>query len=218
MPLKLISKFWRRNIMRHKIENMRRSLERKKGQYNELENSIKRSKKSIEDTQKQLDACQEALIVIQIVAKKTQEHLEVRLSSLVSAGMASVFSDPYQLSVEFLSRRNQVETELNFVRDNRKFIPKKCGGGAQDIASLTLQFSIMAINNPKTRPLMLLDEPLKWLKGKELPQLGAEMIKEISQKLGIQIIMVSHSPELIASADKIFTVEMQDKYSTVIQN
>lgn len=201
----------------YSIDNMRRSLERKKGRRDQLENSIEQTEIDIESAQEQLDACYEALVIIQTVAKKTQKHLEYHLSDLVSAGMASVFSDPYQLAIEFVTRRNQVETEMSFIRDNRVFIPKKCGGGARDISALTLQFSIAAIMNPRTRPLMLLDEPLKWLKGRHLPRLGAQMITEISQKMKppLQIIMVSHSPELIASADKVFEVTMEGPYSTI---
>lgn len=199
------------------INDMRKSLERKKGRRDQLKDSIEQTKENIKETQKQLDASHEALVVIQIVSKKTQKHLEFHLSDLVSAGMASVFPNPYQLDVEFVTRRNQIETEMNFIRDGRMFIPKKCGGGARDISALTLQFSIAAIQNPKTRSLMLLDEPLKWLKGRELPKLGSQMIKEISQKLDppLQIIMVSHSSELIKSADKVFEVEMKGPYSNI---
>ena len=32
------------------------------------------------------------------------------------------------------------------------------------------------------------------------------MLKEISEKLGLQIIMVTHSEELIEAADKVFTI------------
>lgn len=197
------------------IDKMREALNQKKADLKSLHSSIKQTKKDIRETQRHLDSSHEALAVIQIVAKKTQEHLEYHLSDLVSAGMASVFSNPYKLKVEFLTRRNQVETEMAFIREDREFIPKKCGGGARDIAALTLQFSIAAIKNPKTRPLMLLDEPLKWLKGKDLPRMGSQMIREISEKLGMQIIMVSHIPDQIESADRIFTVEMNDYYSTV---
>ncbi|NIU00181.1 MAG: hypothetical protein GWN01_04340, partial [Nitrosopumilaceae archaeon] len=52
-----------------------------------------------------------------------------------------------------------------------------------------------------------MDEPLKWLKGGDLPIKGSHMIKEISKKLGIQIIMISHSPELIEGADRVFEVK-----------
>ncbi len=199
------------------ISKMRQSLERKKGRLEQLKISIEQTEDNIDATQRQLDCSHEALVVIQIVAKKTQEHLEFHLSDLVSAGMASVFPNPYKLMVEFVTRRNQIETEMMFQRDDKLFIPKKCGGGARDIAALTLQFSIAAIKNPRTRSLMLLDEPLKWLKGWNLPRLGSQMIKEISQKLNppLQIIMVSHSPELIASADKVFKVEMKGPYSTI---
>lgn len=199
------------------INEMRKSLERKKGRHLELKRRIVKIKRDIRNVQRNLDASQEALIVIQIIARKTQNHLEYHLSDLASAGMAAVFADPYELEVEFNTKRNQVETDMWFTRDGRRFNPKKCGGGARDIAALTLQFSIAAIQSSKTRPLMLLDEPLKWLKGRDLPRLGSQMIKEISEKLDppLQIIMVSHSPELIKSADKVFKVKMNGKYSEV---
>lgn len=201
--------------MNNKIEQFRRSLERKKGRQKELQNSIRKMKNELKQTQRSLDASREALSIIQIVAKKTQAHLEYHLSDLVSAGMAAVFPNPYQLEIDFQSRRNQVEVDMNFLRSDKKFNPAKCGGGAKDIAALALQFSIWALRKPRTRPLMLLDEPLKWLKGSDLPTKGSQMIKEISSKLHLQIIMVSHSPELIQSADKVFYVEMKNNYSIV---
>jgi ABC-type lipoprotein export system ATPase subunit len=41
------------------------------------------------------------------------------------------------------------------------------------------------------------------------------MLKEISEKLGIQIIMVTHIPELISAGHKIFQVTMNKKISYV---
>lgn len=42
------------------------------------------------------------------------------------------------------------------------------------------------------------------------------MIKSLSDELGIQILMVSHSPEIIKSADRVFQVE-NDKGVAKIQ-
>ena len=41
---------------------------------------------------------------------------------------------------------------------------------------------------------------------RDLHHKAAEMLKEISEKLGLQIIMVTHSEELIEAADKVFTI------------
>jgi len=80
------------------------------------------------------------------------------------------------------------------------------GGGAVDIAALTLQISLWSIARPRTEGIFILDEPLKWLKGKELPVRGGKIIKDLSSKIGVQIIMVSHSEELIEYADNIIAI------------
>ena len=41
---------------------------------------------------------------------------------------------------------------------------------------------------------------------RDLHHKATEMLKEISEKLGLQIIMVTHSEELIEAADKVFTI------------
>ena len=35
---------------------------------------------------------------------------------------------------------------------------------------------------------------------------AAEMLKELSDRLGVQIVMVTHNPALLESADKVFKV------------
>ena len=63
--------------------------------------------------------------------------------------------------------------------------------------------------------VLILDEPLKHLKGNDMPEKGAELIRSISEKLGIQVIMVSHDPALISEADKVFSVKIRNGISEV---
>ena len=49
---------------------------------------------------------------------------------------------------------------------------------------------------------MIFDEPFKFL-SRDLHEKASYMLKEISERFKMQIIMVSHSQELIDSADKI---------------
>jgi DNA repair exonuclease SbcCD ATPase subunit len=81
------------------------------------------------------------------------------------------------------------------------------GGGVIDLLGLSLRFSIWSIMARRTAPIFFLDEPLKWLKGGGMPEKGQELISQISKQLGVQVIMVSHAPELIAGADHTVVVE-----------
>ena len=161
-------------------------------------------------------SCAGAQLILQESARLTQEHLQYRIGTLVTLAMEAVFDDPYRLEVLFENARGRTQASINFMRGDEILSPLDAsGGGAVDVAAFGLQVSLWTLQNPRTRPVLFLDEPLKWLKGGSLPEKGAAMLQEISQKLGIQIIMVSHAPELISHADKVFRVTKKNNISTV---
>ena len=80
------------------------------------------------------------------------------------------------------------------------------GGGLMDLVALCLRVVLWAINTPRTAPVIILDEPLKFLDGVRLEQAG-QMICKLSEMLGIQFIIVSHEDQLIDSADVMYRVE-----------
>ena len=53
---------------------------------------------------------------------------------------------------------------------------------------------------------MILDEPFKCVQKDKL-DLVADLLNQISEKMGIQIIIVTHIPELIVRADRIIWIE-----------
>jgi DNA repair exonuclease SbcCD ATPase subunit len=104
---------------------------------------------------------------------------------------------------------------LFFVRDGEKVNPiDATGGGAVDIAAFALRVASWSMMNPRTRPVMILDEPLKNL-DKERQQKGSAMIKEVSERLGIQFIIITHEEALTEYADKTFNVTIKKGISNV---
>jgi DNA repair exonuclease SbcCD ATPase subunit len=149
----------------------------------------------------------------QAVAKQTQSTLEYNISSIVTAALEAVFPDPYEFKAEFEVRRNKTECMLWFVKNGAKMRPMDCaGGGPIDVASFALRLMYWTLN--KTRPIFVLDEPFKFV-SVDLQPKCSEMLKMMADKLGIQIVMISHLPEIIAAADKIFVVEQKAGISTV---
>jgi len=67
---------------------------------------------------------------------------------------------------------------------------------------------------PRSRPVLMLDEPFRYLSTGLLPRAG-EMLKQISSELDLQIIMVTHAEELIDEADAVFSVDMNKGESIV---
>jgi DNA repair exonuclease SbcCD ATPase subunit len=133
-----------------------------------------------------------------------------------------VFPNPYELKVEFIQRRNKTECDLYFVREGHKVDPLTASGvGAVDIASFALRIASWSMKKPRTRNVILLDEPFKHLKGKDANHRVLNMINEISKRMGLQIIMVSDEripkEDIIAAADRVFEVGKRRNKSYVKQ-
>lgn len=140
------------------------------------------------------------------VAEQTQVNIGKRIADLVTLALAAVFEDPYDFQVEFVQRRGGTEADLFFVRNQNQLDPMTAsGGGAIDIASFALRLAVWTLN--KTHPLFILDEPFRNL-SLDLQGKAGLMLQKLAHNLGIQVIMVSHNPEIIRGADKVIALPL----------
>jgi len=186
-------------------------LNHKKGQKASVENRLKTLNQEINDLSTQLLSVEAAQFHIQTVAKKVQESFKVKIESIVSVALSSVFDDPYEFKVDFEIKRNRTECILSFERNGFKVNPLNAsGGGAVDIASFALRLSLWSLENPKKESIIILDEPFKFV-SKNLREKASMLVKELSDKMGIQFIIVTHEDNLIDYSDKIFKVTQNKK-------
>ena len=143
--------------------------------------------------------------VINIVAKDTQQQLEMRITNIVTMALAAVFPDPYEFKLVFNERRNQTEADLLLVRNGEELSPVDgAGGGVLDVVSFALRIAVLLMSG--YRRVIILDEPFRHLSA-DLQSKASEMMKMLSDKLGIQFIMVSHEEGIIDCADNIINIK-----------
>lgn len=172
------------------------------------------AKLTLDSRKLRLHYAEEALVVAQAAANMTQKHLEFHISNLVSTALAAVFPDPYIFGVEFVTRRGTSECDMYFEKGGKRMSPMESSGyGAVDIASLALRVAFWSMHT-KASPVLILDEPTRNL-SLSLHDRASEMIKTLSDKLGIQFIIVSHSESLTTYADKTFKVTRKKGRSTI---
>lgn len=197
----------------HDIVKVNEAFQKMKAEQMSLEKFAAMSKTTISDLEQQLLNIEKARAVVQTVANSLQKSLETRITNIVTMALSAVFDDPYEFKVEFVTRRNQTECDMLFVRNGNECEPiDSSGGGALDIASLALRMAVWSIK--KTRAIQVLDEPAKFL-SRDLQDKASSMLSTLSEELGIQLILVSHIPEMISAADKVFDVTTVDSYSSV---
>jgi DNA repair exonuclease SbcCD ATPase subunit len=201
----------------NKLQPIRNQLERLKGQKIQLETTISDLQTTLKEQGRELRRHEQAREIIRTVGQKTQEQLSYHISDITSLAMEAVFNEPYELKVEFVQRRNKTECDLKFERDGEVFDDplSASGGGAVDVAAFALRIAAWSMQHPHTRNTIILDEPLRFL-SEDCQEKASAMIKEISKRLGIQFIIVTHNPTLASYADKSFEVTIKKGVSKVL--
>lgn len=148
--------------------------------------------------------------VINEVVKSTQETFKRRVEKLTTMAIRSVFDKPYEFKLKFEIKRNKPECRPVIVEDREEFDDLKFdkGGGLFPIISFALRVVMWSLQKPQSRNTLILDEPLKGAVGHDgdLLTKTAMMFKEISSKLGLQLIIITHEPLFIEIADRAWRV------------
>ena len=198
-----------------RLTRMSQILEQRRGKRDHIKQELDAAQLREKVSTAQLEDLEEAQSIIRIVAKKTQEQLEYHISELVTLALSAVFPDPYELVVRFEERRGKTEADLLFRRDGDEIQPMEAsGGGPVDVAAFALRVALWSLRRPRSRATMPLDEPFRFV-SRDLQPKASQMLKEVSERLGLQIIMVSHSEDLIEAADRVFRTTMSKGVSLV---
>jgi DNA repair exonuclease SbcCD ATPase subunit len=200
------------------IQQYRNLLEQQKGQFQQVQKSLLSLQAELLQKTESLHKHEQAKEIIRAVGLLTQQQLQINISDITSLALEAVFPEPYSLVVEFLQRRNKTECDLYFERDGNRVDPLTASGvGAVDVASFALRIASWSMMQPHTRNVIILDEPFRFLSENYQEQAGS-MLKEISEKLKIQFLIISHNTTLASCADKTFEVSIKKGISSVTSN
>ena len=198
------------------IQDFRKIYEQKIGQQKQIQYDLDQAESQSEILANNIQDIEEAQTIIKVISQKTQQELSYRLSEIVSLAMSAIFDEPYKLQTDFIIRKNKTECKLSFERNGDLFDPLlSSGGGAIDIASTALRITLWKLMSPKTRNTLLLDEPMRFI-SKEYRSKATLMLQELSKKLNLQIIMVTHADEFIEGADKVFHIAVKNGISKIV--
>jgi len=158
--------------------------------------------------------------VITEVSKQTQELFKERVETLTTMAIRSVFNRPFNFKLNFERRANKIECTPIIEENGEEYIPKdEMGGGILPIISFALRVVMWSLEVPKSRKVLVLDEPIKGAVGNDggLLEKTAMMFKEISAKLGLQLIIVTHELTLAGIADRAWRVTHDGVKSNIKQ-
>ena len=195
-------------------------IDSKRGELSILRASKAKYQEQIASKQVSLEYILEAQELLQQTAQKTQSRLSFHISNFISSNLEAIWGeDAYTFSMEFIEKRNKTEVSMllhtpegDVSLDSLNNV--RGGGGVLDIVAFGLRIALWSLQSQKQK-IMILDQPLSNLDQEHLPKAG-ELIKELSDKLGIQFIIINHNPALAEIADNTIEVVKRNNVSKVI--
>ncbi len=194
------------------IDELKSKVQRLKGIHSQKERELKRVRSEYISAYREVSTTEKAQALIQRASQMTQDQLRYHITELGTTALRAVFEEDIKLDLQFTEQKDKTIANLGFLRgENPSPVDPMEGdsGGACDIASEALRDSLWYVSKPRSRSTMIRDEPAKNIndRSREMHHRYAEMIRQISDRLGVQFIIVTMIPEMMDVADKVFEIK-----------
>ncbi len=178
---------------------------------------IEQSKRRLDDITRDTKTLTMASTFLQTLSDTTRQQIIDRISSIVTDALQKVKDPNLEFRMNIGTERNQVEVKFvvyEKISQKEYDIIDSCGGSIADIVTYPLKIALLLKWEPILSRIMILDENFKFVSVVDQEPLG-EFVKQVSDKLGIQTILVTHSPVIAAKGHKIFEVTKNGETSKV---
>lgn len=200
---------------------IRAYIQRKKGELHILSTQQAKLLETRENLIIEQSIIEEAQTILQYTAKQTQNRLSFHISNFISSALQSIWGeDAYTFTLEFIEKRNKTEVQMllhtkegTVSLENLNSIA--VGGGVLDVVALALRIALWSLQSHHQH-IMILDQPLSNLDQNYLPKAG-ELITQLSERLGIQFIIINHNPVLAGIATETIEVVKENGVSKIVK-
>jgi DNA repair exonuclease SbcCD ATPase subunit len=190
------------------MENSEQTYNHIMAKYDMLISDIQTKDSEIEELQKQaflLDNSKQFLVGF---SEYSREKIKWKLENIVNSALNCIYQDKI---IKFKILPNKTKRGLQYdvyVETNGSLTPitDAKGGGVMDVVAISLKIAFLRLYRNHTRQVMILDEPFKYLDDQRI-HLAVEWLKTISEKMGIQFLIVSHEDAIIQNSNKVYMVK-----------
>lgn len=140
-----------------------------------------------------------AVEVLMILQETNRQLIQEHFEKIVTYALHFIYNADYTFKFDFQRKGNFQGLNFNIISPSSQEpldLLESSGGGVLDIVSLALRVAFLDLAYPKVEGPLILDESLKHL-SKEYLSKAADFLNVISDKLGRQVILVTHQHEFL---------------------
>lgn len=170
------------------------------GTYNTLSARITKHQAELIELRHLEDIQQKTLVLMQESAKDIQNQIVLHITDVVNTALEAMFPNRYTFKIDFPTKNNKTNADMYLIENGFR-IPIR--GALLDLTSISLRMAVWSLSG--TDAVLLIDEPMTSFQAEALP-LVTQLFKQLAEEMGLQIILVSHTPELKRIANKVIRI------------
>lgn len=163
------------------------------------------------------DVAVKASAFLQTLSDQTRQQIIDKISGIVTDALQKIKDPNLEFKMALTTERNQVDVSFyvkNTITGQEYDILDSCGGSIADIVTYPLKISLLLKWEPTLSRVLILDENFKYVSVADQEPLG-EFVRQVSDKLSLQTILVTHSPTVASKAHRVFEVTNEGTVSKV---
>jgi len=175
-----------------------------------IEKNIESNKEKLDEIIKELKKGQEALQFVEDVANNRRGSMRQKIENVVTEALRVIYGSNYRIELKYGVKNNRSHMDIEVIKKTTKGEIVRTiggfGGGVCDSVAVPLRLLVI-LGSKQTDRVCILDESYKHVDDGRIENV-ANFLKEISDELKMQIIIVSHHDELEEHAETIW--ELRD--------
>ena len=203
--------------LNQKFNNLKSTFDQKQGQLQAFRSRLETCNGQISELERKEDLSTKTSLFLQSLSDITRIQVLDKISGIVTEALQTVKDKNLEFRMNLTTERNAADLKM-VVYDKQlqaEFdVIDSLGGGVADIISFILRTALLVKWTPSLSRVIIADEVFKHVSVKDQEKV-AEFIKMLCEKLGLQLILVSHSETITRNSSKVFEVTKSNGVSKV---
>lgn len=205
------------NNLSNDFDQLNRILTQKEGESLFVSKQKEQIESKLKQDKEKVILIDKTIAFVQKFTELSRKETLDKMSFIVTTALQDIKDSNLSFKINYDKKRNMPVADFLIHSDllNKDMgIMESCGGTLFDIVEFSLRVSLLLKWKPSLSRIFILDESFKHVSPQDRPKL-AKFVRDLSEKLDLQIILISHSQEVTEDAHKIFAVSYDGIKSTV---
>lgn len=207
-----------------RLKAARTAQERQTGEAESLRARLAELQADLKVQQDQVSLLEKAALVLSRIGEERQQKMQEQIETLITSGLQTIFEQ--DMSFHIVSSVKGKSSTVEFIVRSKLGsgqvvetpVMESRGGGLASIVGFLLRIVILLLSRKDNdKATLFLDETFGMVSAKYETKL-AEFLRELVDKTGIQIILVTHSNAYSEIADKQYNFVLKNGLTQVTED